>query len=40
MSEIDFLVERLAANPDSAAVVWGDETYSYGWLLARIGHWQ
>jgi acyl-CoA synthetase (AMP-forming)/AMP-acid ligase II len=40
MSEIDFLVERLAANPDGAAVVWGDETYSYGWLLEHIGHWQ
>src|SRR5207244_1019435 len=36
---IDFLLDRFAANADSQALVWNDETCSYGWLLERIGEW-
>jgi acyl-CoA synthetase (AMP-forming)/AMP-acid ligase II len=36
---IDFLLDRFAVNADSQALVWNDESCSYGWLLARIGDW-
>jgi long-chain acyl-CoA synthetase len=37
---IDFFEERFAANSDADAMVWRDETYSYGWLAERLNDWR
>ena len=36
MSNIDFLIERFAANPDDMAIAWRERVYSYGWLADDI----
>ena len=37
---IDFLKEIFNQNENKDAIVWRDEAYSYGWLLARLNEWQ
>jgi acyl-coenzyme A synthetase/AMP-(fatty) acid ligase len=34
---LDWLFERFRCHADAAAIVWRDETYSYGQLLDRMG---
>lgn len=36
MSDIGFLIERFAAEPAQPALIWRDETYSYGWLSDQV----
>ncbi len=36
MSNIDFLTDRFAANPDGPAIAWREKTYTYGWLAGDI----
>ena len=36
MSNIAFLNERFAANPDGPAIAWREKVYSYGWLADDI----
>lgn len=31
---IDFLIEAFAANKDKEAIIWQDQSFSYGWILA------
>ena len=36
MSDIEFLVERFAANRDGPAISWRERVYNYGWLAGDI----
>lgn len=37
---IEFLIERFEQNADADAIVWRDETFTYGFLLDAIRTWQ
>ncbi len=37
---IDFLLQSFAAEPSADAIVWHDQSYSYGWLAERVAHWR
>jgi acyl-CoA synthetase (AMP-forming)/AMP-acid ligase II len=37
---IDFLLERFAANREHDAIIWRDQYWKYGWLLDRVREWQ
>jgi long-chain acyl-CoA synthetase len=37
---VEFLLERFAENEGAPAVVWHDDTFSYGWLAQRVEHWR
>lgn len=36
---IDFLLNVFKANQAQEAIIWQDESYSYGWLLSRVAYW-
>ena len=36
---IDFLLDVFNKNQEKDAIVWRDNTYSYGWLLATVRDW-
>lgn len=40
MTHIDFLTRVFEEHADSDALIWRDESYSYGWLLERLVHWR
>jgi len=37
---IDFLLEVWKSNRDDEAVIWKDQSYTYGWLLERFARWR
>ncbi len=37
---LEFLLERFRENPESDAIIWKNDIYSYRWLLDRIDHWR
>jgi len=37
---IGFLLESFAAEPTADAIVWRDQSFSYGWLAERVAHWR
>lgn len=37
---IDFLLHVFEAEQHEDAIVWRDQKFTYGWLLARIYHWR
>lgn len=37
---VDFLLAVWQANRDADAIVWKDQSYTYGWLLERFHHWR
>jgi long-chain acyl-CoA synthetase len=36
---IDFLLERFRGSPDQDALIWRDQTSSYGWLADEVERW-
>ena len=36
MSSIDFLRERFAAARDREALIWREQSFTYGWLLDEV----
>jgi len=36
---IEFLRRMWAAHADADAIIWQDQTWTYGWLLARLDYW-
>ena len=40
MRHLDWLYERFAENAAKAAMIWRDQTFTYGWLLERVGVWR
>jgi len=38
-THITFLVERFKAHPDDEAIVWGGQSYTYGWMADGIERW-
>lgn len=37
---IDFLVDSFVNNANKDAIVWQEQTFSYGWLAERLSYWQ
>jgi acyl-coenzyme A synthetase/AMP-(fatty) acid ligase len=37
---IEFLLEVFEAEQNKDAIVWQDQKFTYGWLLARVRYWQ
>lgn len=38
--QIKFLIERFKKNAKRNALIWGDKTYNYGYLLEKITYWK
>lgn len=38
--QIKFLIERFKKNAKHNALIWGDKTYNYGYLLEKITYWK
>jgi long-chain acyl-CoA synthetase len=37
---VDFLLEVWARHQNAEAIIWKEQTYTYGWLLERFRYWQ
>lgn len=38
-SYVQFLLDRFAASADHEAIIWNNQSYTYGWMLEAVNRW-